>query len=199
MTAIAAGLDEQRRRICETALAELGTGEEPVGSNRGPCERYMPGWVLHRLESGERGPPWCAFFACWVWRQALDHHPLAAHIGSVAEMRRRALDRDMWMGLEGYRRADRIDGPQPGDALVMLDDRGLHGHVEIVIRAADDGREWLACGGNTGHAVRVGRRSVTDAEVRGVINPLHDWRCGGTWERGLGGDDGDDVREMGTR
>jgi hypothetical protein len=202
--AIPAGLSPERQRICEVALAEIGTGEVPFASNRGPCERYMPAWQINALRQRDReegrtvlGPPWCAFFVCWVWHQALGQHPLGAHVGGVAAMRGRAMERHLYLPMDPD--ADLIVGPAPGDAFVMLADDGRSGHTGIILRVSPDGREWVTCEGNTGHRVRVGRRKVGATRMRGVISVMADMGHG-LWELGLGDVEGvEDVTALGTR
>ncbi|MFW6023949.1 MAG: hypothetical protein ACOC9O_04305 [Myxococcota bacterium] len=206
--AVPAGLHPDRRRICEVAIGEIGTGEVPHASNRGPVERYFPRWQVRDLEEKDaragrqvRGPAWCAYFVAWCWSQALEHHPLDAPVASVDEMSLRAWARGLWIDLRDP--GDLVMGPAPGDAFVMLDGlfdqlRNDQGHTGLILRVSRDGHEWITVEGNTGHAVRLGRRRVDEPKMRGVISVLGDIGTEG-WEVGLGDVETADVGALGTR
>ncbi|MFW6086402.1 MAG: hypothetical protein ACODAG_04295 [Myxococcota bacterium] len=207
---IPAGLDPRRRRICEVALAELGTRERPHASNRGPVEKYFPAWKRRRLEQQDaaagrkvRGPAWCAFFTTWCWQQALEEGSPVGHIGSVHRCATRARDGRRWVDFGGgFADAEMLLGMAPGDAFVMLDrplGYGSSGHIGIILRVSEDGLRWVTVEGNTGHAVRLGLRRADQPRMRGVISVLGDLGTG-DWETGLGDLDGvEDVTELGTR
>ena len=117
-------------------------------------------------------------------------------MGSVYRLTKLAHGRHRWIPLEGAQGL--VVGPQPGDAFVQLR-RGLErpgpGHVGIVLRVSEDGREYTTVEGNSGDRVRLGRRALEADSILGVISPLP-LRME-SFELGLIG--GEDVSGLGTR
>lgn len=154
---IPVGLGPMRQRILEVALGELDRGvrERPAGSNRGPrVDVYLPTWARTKP-----GPAWCSWFACWVLTQALGHVPTGRARGGVATLRRDARLVGLW--------TPKGDGSiVPGD-LVCLDYGRGKGHVGVVIGV--DGKELATIEGNVRHAVRFGRRRLSDPLIVGTI------------------------------
>lgn len=168
------GLGPKRTRIVEVALEELDRGvrEEPPGSNRGPLvDRYLPSWTLTNP-----GPAWCAFFACWVLRQALGKIPTGSVRGGVHALKKDAENRGL------YREKGAYD-PAPGDVFVMDMGRGT-GHVGFVIGYSGELIETIE--GNSGDRVRAGVRKLSDPKLIGYIATVPKERFGACWMPGIG-------------
>lgn len=183
------GLGPQRQRILEVALAELDAGvrEKPRGSNRGErIDVYVPAWARR----GRRGPPWCAFFVSWVLAAALGRVPTGQRRGGCAALTRDARREELWRGRDYV--------PVPGDLFLLDTDgsRGSKGHVGIVLRVSADGERYETVEGNSGHAVRLGRRERTDLELAGFVCTVPAEPCPG-FERGLVG--GFELEQLSTR
>jgi hypothetical protein len=71
--------------VLDIAESQLGVHEDPMGSNRGGCEKYQKPWGSWMI-----GEPWCGAFVAWVWEQAgLDGmgyaNPSTATMCSIAQ------------------------------------------------------------------------------------------------------------------
>jgi len=179
------GLGEKRTRVLEVALAELDLDvrEQPPGSNRGPLvDRYLPSWARTTP-----GPAWCAFFACWVLRQALGNVPTGGVKGSVAQLRKDAMSKALWRPLEvGYL-------PAPGDLFVQ-DHGGGKGHTGIVIGAS--ATAYATIEGNSGDRVRAGVRRFDDPKLVGFICTVPKEKFDVCW---MPDDFGADLAQLDTR
>lgn len=168
------GLGPKRTRIVEVALEELDRGvrEEPPGSNRGPLvDRYLPSWTLTNP-----GPAWCAFFACWVLRQALGKIPTGSVRGGVHALKKDAENRGLYRDKGAY-------DPAPGDVFVMDMGRGT-GHVGFVIGYSGELIETIE--GNSGDRVRAGVRKLSDPKLIGFICTVPKERFDACWMPGIG-------------
>lgn len=134
-------------RIIRAAEAEVGTVEEPLGSNTGERVRAYQGSTY----LAGTGWPWCAAFWCWCLRAAGVPKEVAWQIASPSVAR--SCDNARALGL--------ICPPRPGAAIAWY---GVH--VEI-LHSYMGGGVWRTIGGNTGDAVRHRTRSVAGAVVFG--------------------------------
>lgn len=142
-----------RSQIIATARAELGTGENPPGSNRNKYTDWY-GW----------GPAaWCAIYTAWVYRQ---------HSVSLRELFTQAWPATM-AGAEAAKRKGLwrpgIAGAQPGDLVYFLlpgGDPGWVNHTGLYVGAA--GGSVVTIDGNASNAVREVTRDV--ARVVGYID-----------------------------
>lgn len=202
-------LSRDQERIIATAEAEYGTGELPPGSNRGPCEKYLPPWKVEEYRRRDAlagrltpGDPWCAFAATWTLRKALGRHPMGRIIGGVHTLALEARRRGMYLELSpGVLDSDMGFVVYPGCLFVMLDEP-LHagptpGHTGIVTGVSERGDEISTAEGNTGNAFRAGKRSLRDPRMRGMVLTLGLGPLVGGWPRGLR--DGADLAALGTR
>lgn len=132
---VSAPNDEARAAVA-VAIAEIGTKEDPTGSNRGPRVDMYEGadWL---------GSPWCALFVSWCWGRA----PGGSPFGILAS----ALKLRDWAATHGALLAGG-DDLLPGDIGVILR-AGGRGHVELVVGCLFDDKISLV-GGNVGNAVR---------------------------------------------
>ncbi len=155
------GLGSVRRRILEVALGELGVREKPPGSNRGPqIDRYLPEWA----KRAKQGPAWCAFFAGWVFHEATGAWLPGGRLGNCNALMLAAKRAEQW-------RDKATDAILPGDCFVMDTDgdRGAKGHIGFVLRVSPDYSVINTVEGNTGNAVRLGIRSLSDPRILGAI------------------------------
>jgi hypothetical protein len=139
------------RGILEVAVGEIGTVEQPDGSNRG--ER------VDVYTAPELGIPWCAAFVSWCYAHAEEGSPFGRLLSALRF-------RD-WGAAH-----DRILGEaamaSPGDVFLIL--RGdMHGHVGLVAGLTFDGR-MCTVEGNAGNAVRGLVRAR--AAVTAVLRPI---------------------------
>jgi hypothetical protein len=132
--------------LLSIASAEIGTREEPDGSNGGPrVDVYTGRWRVS----------WCALWASWVLKQT-SWNPWKKPIAAVVRIRDWALDVKLYESSEAYE-------PRPGDLFIMLTkgaegvDTG-HGHVGIVLSYDKDKREIRTIEGNASNAVRSLKR-----------------------------------------
>ena len=133
------GLSAERKALLEVARAEVGTREDPPGSNAGPVEKYLHPWAR------DEGPAWCAFFVCWCLREAFPERNLP-WIGSVNRFVRGAKG-------EGWG----VAYPQPGDLFAWVRADGT-GHIGFVLRVSEDGNRINTIEGNSGDRVRAATR-----------------------------------------
>jgi hypothetical protein len=164
-TGVPKGLQPQRTKILEVALAEHAKGvkEEPDGSNRGPdVDRYLPDFMRARPP----GPAWCCFFYSWVMNAALGKYPLGKREGGCKAARELAGNLKLWIPKFQAQAQKR---PFPGDAFLM-DKGGDHGHIGLVLRVSADGSRINTLEGNCGNRVKLGLRDVGDPQIAGFID-----------------------------
>lgn len=150
---------EAVRRVIEVAAGEIGTFEQPDGSNAGPR-------VDVYTTPGFHGSPWCALFASWCFAQAEGGSPFGRIAGTWAL----------------YEWAQRKPGavlssaalPQPGDVFVILrgdqwDTENRRGHTGIVCHVLDTGK-LCTIEGNASNAVRGCIRARGD--VSAILRPV---------------------------
>lgn len=199
----------EMERILSVAESVYGTGEVPPGSNRGPCEMFLPAWKVEEYKRRDKeagklvhGDPWCAFSACWVLHKALDRHPLQRQIGGVHALALQARKLNLYIDLTpGTLDADMGFLVYPGCLFVMLDrplDAGAsQGHTGIVTGVANAGDVFSTAEGNTGNKFGSGRRTLRDARMRGIVLSLGHEPLSGDWPRGLRSTA--DLSALGTR
>lgn len=134
------------------AHAEIGTTEQPRGSNRGPrVELYQVG--IYEDAPYLLGMRWCGRFARWCIESAARDLGMPppfrgwGDLGSAIKWLRQAKNRRCW-----------IDVPAPGRVGLHLDADGVHGHVTLVVKV--EGGEVISIEGNESDQVAVRRRPV---------------------------------------
>ncbi|MCC6858922.1 MAG: CHAP domain-containing protein [Bryobacterales bacterium] len=134
------------REALKTAAAEIGTMEDPPGSNRGPkIDQYLKAVGLNPASGSY---PWCAAFVYWCFRQA------AASLGASNPLVRTAGVLDHWnrAGERGIRRilcAEAREEPAvvlPGMIFIITTGSG-NGHTGLVERV--EGVRLTTIEGNT--------------------------------------------------
>ncbi len=148
------------RRALAIALREIGTHEDPPGTNETPYGEWF----------GINGAPWCAIFVSWCFAHA--GHPLArgahgpgvntkgcAYVPTIAAWLRRT---GQWVD---------TGDPQPGDLAIYNWDGGEPDHIGIV-ETVDGAGSFTAVEGNTAvgndtNGGAVMRRERTTADVDG--------------------------------
>ena len=143
----------QERIVVETAVSQIGTKEDPPGSNRGPKIDLYTGKEWY-------GSPWCMLFLSWAWQYAEGGSPFgklasAYKIKSWGEKNGRILPAD--------------EPARPGDIGVIMRAQG-RGHVELVIGKEVPGEKLRLAGGNVGNAVRGTVRER--AQFTCIVRPL---------------------------
>ena len=135
---------EPMRRVLEVACGEIGSREQPPGSNRGPRVDQYTNWV--GVPADKSGPPWCAAFASWCWTHASGGSPFGRLL-SVYK-------------ISEWARNERCIVPagtplEPGDVWCILGLRGsrFSGHCGLVAHVFGDGTA-ATIEGNSGGAVR---------------------------------------------
>jgi len=127
----------QERPVVEAAVREIGTKEDPPGSNRGPrVDQY----------TGEQwyGAPWCALFCSWAWKYA--------DAGSPFGVKASAYKIKTW-GTDKHAILSADEPARPGDIGVIMRAEG-RGHVALVVGKETPGEPLRCCEGNNGSAVR---------------------------------------------
>jgi CHAP domain len=133
------------QRIVEIARSQLGTGEDPPGSNctvYGPCE------------------PWCALFTTWVWRKAGIDIPTLGFSGAIYE----------WAVRHAHVYPPATT-PQPGWAALFGSgpaDPSTSLHVAIVESVLPRGQITLINGNFADAVMRTGPCQPARAELAGV-------------------------------
>lgn len=119
-------------RVIQTAIAQLGTREDPPGSNRQPFGRWY----------GLDGAPWCAIFVSWAF-----HH---------AGMPLGRIDRENGMqycpsALQYFKKAGRVTGSPAAGDIVFFDweGDGRFDHTGLFLQDNRDGT-FISLEGNTG-------------------------------------------------
>jgi len=127
----------QERIVVEKAAGEIGTQENPLGSNRGPkVDQY----------TGEKwlGQPWCALFVSYCWKYADGGSPFGS-LASAYKIR-------SW-GIEKAALIPNNEPARPGDIGVIMRAQG-RGHVALVVGKELPGEKLRCVEGNNGSAVR---------------------------------------------
>ncbi|EBQ8762752.1 CHAP domain-containing protein [Salmonella enterica] len=138
--------------VIEIAKTQIGTSEEPKGSNWGEAvEKYL------RAVSINFPAPWCAAFVVWCHKEAgVDSIP---HTGGVL---------DMWN--KAYKQ-HAVLNPQPGDVFIQ-DHGGGNGHAGIV--ESVNGQTINTIEGNTNdegsrEGYEVARRTRPVSSIKGFL------------------------------
>lgn len=140
-------LGAEQAAVLRVALAEVGTVEDPPGSNAGPVLDY----------GGKAGQPWCCWFVTWCFRRATGRWPadMASQTGGTGTLLTMARKQKL---------AYRV--PEPGDIAykprLAASGRRLGGHVGIVLAVSRDGRQVWTIEGNRGDAVRIQARETAE-------------------------------------
>jgi hypothetical protein len=143
----------QERIVVEKAVGEIGTKEDPPGSNRGPKVDLYNG-------PDYLGAPWCANFVSYMWRYADGGSPF----GKLAS----AYKIKSWGEAHGCI-LPATELARPGDIGVIMRAQG-RGHVEMVVGKELPGASLILCGGNVGNAVRG---TVRDrSQFTCIVRPL---------------------------
>jgi hypothetical protein len=143
----------QERMVVELATNEIGTKEDPPGSNRGPKVDIYNGPDYF-------GAPWCANFCSWAWKYADGGSPF----GKLAS----AYKIKSW-GEEHGRILSATEPARPGDIGVIMRAQG-RGHVEMVVGTELPGTSLRLVGGNVGNACRG---TVRDrSQFTCIVRPL---------------------------
>jgi len=143
----------QERHVVEVAVREIGTKEDPPGSNRGPKVDLYTGEQWY-------GAPWCALFVSYCWKYA--------DAGSPFGVKASAYKIKTW-GAENHATLPMSEPARPGDIGVIMRAQG-RGHVELVIGKEQPGMPLILCGGNVGNAVRG---TVRDrSQFTCIVRPL---------------------------
>lgn len=140
------------RQILTAAIGQIGTHEEPEGSNGGP--------MIDKF--GARGQPWCAYFVSWCYRQRSESSPLGTQ-GSTYKIYQ-------W-GLATKRILGHATIPLPGDIFLIMRDN-FRGHAGLIGSSRmEDGQ--VVCStieGNSSNAVRGLLRSRKSFSA--VVRPI---------------------------
>lgn len=124
----------QLRNVIDAAVGELGTTEQPPGSNAGPkVEEYLNAVNL------PKGQPWCAAFVAWVGVHALGKDWPVPHFGGCASL-------GAWAKHEGVLHQT----PQVGDLFLLYFPKlGRFAHVGFITDEPDASGKWGTVEGNT--------------------------------------------------
>ena len=155
---------ESVERLLKLARNEIGTREEPAGSNR---VKYNTAYYGREVSGSEYA--WCAVFVWWLFRQAGLSHlyyqgEKTAYVPALLSQARRA-------GLT-------VKVPQPGDLICFdFDGNGRADHVGIC--ESFDGEVVTTIDGNTGTQQEanggcVMRRRRKKQYILGVIRPPYE-------------------------
>lgn len=151
------GLGEERNAVLTLALEEHAKDvkERPNGSNRSKeIDKYFPQWLQNKLQKGEKGPAWCAFFVNWVYTQICEGRPWGGYIGSCKRLVTAAKKSSSCHVFSNPEEA------APGDLFVIL--HGNSGHIGIVLRKDKKSLKINTIEGNCGNRVKVGLRETAD-------------------------------------
>ena len=136
----------------KTAQSQIGTCEDPPGSNADPG-----GSIAEYLRAGcwNRGPaPWCAAFVSWCYAQ----NGIFPNTASAADLRTFAIDFGAWIPHDGSQNIP--SGVVPGSYFVM----DSHAGIVQSIRS-DGGIDTVE--GNTGDCVQVVSRVSSCSRIKG--------------------------------
>lgn len=146
-------------KVLNIARRELGTREEPAGSNR---VKYNT-WYYGREVSG-RAYPWCMTFVQWCFHQAGVSLPLrTASCGALMSAARRA---GMWVS-GGYRPGDVVIYDFPGGA--ATDHTGIIESVTASGVVAIEGNTSQA--GSQSNGGQVCRKTRPARQIVGAVRP----------------------------
>lgn len=146
-------------KVLGIARRELGTREEPAGSNR---VKYNT-WYYGREVSG-RAYPWCMTFVQWCFHQAGVSLPLrTASCGALMSAARRA---GMWVS-GGYRPGDVVIYDFPGGA--ATDHTGIIEGVTASGVVAIEGNTSQA--GSQSNGGQVCRKTRPARQIVGAVRP----------------------------
>ena len=140
------------RPVVLAAIGEIGTCEEPLGSNRGPKVDIYNG-------PDNLGFPWCANFASWCWSHADGGSPFGK-LASVIKIRD-------WGARHGHL-IGAIDRLLPGDIWGILRTDG-HGHCGLVTAPELSGESISSVEGNCSNSVRGTTRPR--AQLTFIVRP----------------------------
>lgn len=156
------GIEGPRLQVLEQALLlyVAPTREVPDGSNTGGGVTKFHEWF------GMKPAPWCAMSFCWIVFQALGRLTWSggkqAHVATL------------WNQLKGQGMTkSAILPPRPGDGFVMIHKNGT-GHMGIVVRVSEDGKNLDVFEGNSGNRFALRRRRVGAGDHVGYINFYND-------------------------
>lgn len=163
-------------KLISIVLAEVGTPEDPPGSNggkkkgptgKGTVDEYC---LSVGLQPGQgKYSPWCGAFLGWAFKQAgFTSAQLPSNPASVASWRSWAQQKSpTW-----YYHPGQVTELRPGD-LVIYDWPDIEGetdHIAMVIDGIKDGDgEYITVGGNEGGEGLVKKQPRSLEEVNGVI------------------------------
>lgn len=160
--------------VAEAALAaalrehELGVREEPDGSNRGSRVDLYTGMAGKGYAPDFRGPPWCAYFVSWCFFHAPGGSPFGRQ-GSAQSIvhycskhvPKSVYPDELTAALRSNRLGTRdLENVRDGDVGVIVTGPGK-GHATIVLSVDRSAGVVWTVEGNSGNAVRVRRRSVS--------------------------------------
>jgi putative peptidoglycan binding protein len=131
------------------AVKDIGTMEEPPGSNAGP--------LLARYRGHAPGEPWCAYWVSWALQHNAGGCPWVV-LGSAFKIL-------AWARARG-RVLRPAEDAQPGDVWLRMR-TNTHGHVALIV---DGGEVLSTVEGNCGNAVRGRLRKREDATV--IVRPV---------------------------
>lgn len=141
-------------QVLEVARAELGTAEQPLGSNR---VKYNTAYYGHVVE-GENFA-WCVVFLWWCCQKAgvpTSVFPKANNVFAVRD----------W-----FKQRDRFfDAPMPGDLVIFT---RTNGHIGLVEKLLTDNR-IQTIEGNAGDRVARFTYPSRQADTQGYCRPLYD-------------------------
>ena len=141
-------------RVLSIARRELGTREEPAGSNRTKYGKWM----------GMDGQPWCMSFAQWVFHQA--GVPLPLRTASCGALMRAARKAGMWVEKD-FHPADVVIYDFPGGGAV--DHCGIVERVSLAGVTAIEGNTSQA--GSQSNGGQVCRKARPARQIVGAVRP----------------------------
>lgn len=147
------------KKILDAALAEVGTVEDPAGSNRCKYNRWMWG-----KDVAGQAYPWCCAFISWLFR---DCQELCKKTASCEELLR-------WF----ENRGQLVKNPQPGDICFMkfATNNRRTNHVGIVLEIRFDGALVLIEGNTSTESSDNGgkvMRRIRKAHVVALARPKY--------------------------
>lgn len=146
------GGNGSRSAFVAVAKGEIGTTEQPIGSN----QTKYGAWF------GADGSPWCAIFVSWCAAQAdIAEETMPRSFAAVGEFQE-------WFRQRGLFRAKSAGYvPQPGD--LMIQKSAGASHIGIVEKADENGFKTIE--GNSSNKVRRVSYSYSDAKLTGFCTP----------------------------
>lgn len=149
-----------KQKIIDIATKELGTSENPVGSNN---VKYNT-WYYGRSVSGSQYP-WCAVFVSWCASQAGVPETIIPKTAAVASFKKFFMSK----GLYQKKAKDRM--PSVGDIMIQDSDTGINGlsHTGIVVEVFDG--FFYTIEGNTSDSVKKKIYYIKDPRISGFCSP----------------------------